>query len=176
MVVGVLEAGLGFFAASPLSRTADLVVVIARRSGAVAGGGRSGDRRCGCGRCGAARADVLELPPERAAGLAGYTAGMSDYEAAPARSKARHRATAAVVGELVGERRRVRRRAGRTVPLPTEAAAAGGAAGGMSAAGYTAADSSGDSFHDEVLRTTADLDAMLALAGVTGAGVGAHLE
>jgi hypothetical protein len=27
------------------------------------------------------------------------------------------------------------------------------------------------SFHDEVLRTTADLDAMLALAGVTGAAV-----
>jgi hypothetical protein len=30
-------------------------------------------------------------------------------------------------------------------------------------------------FHDEVLRTTADLDVMLALAGVTGAAVGAHL-
>ena len=28
MVVGVLEAGLGFFAASPLSRSADLVVVV----------------------------------------------------------------------------------------------------------------------------------------------------
>ena len=33
-----------------------------------------------------------------------------------------------------------------------------------------------DSFHDEVLRTTADLDAMLALAGVTGAAVGAHFD
>ncbi|MDT5042224.1 MAG: hypothetical protein QOE51_3209 [Actinoplanes sp.] len=33
----------------------------------------------------------------------------------------------------------------------------------------------GGSFHDEVVRTTADLDMMLALAGVTGAAVGASL-
>jgi hypothetical protein len=60
-------------------------------------------------------------------------------------------------------------------------AVAGGvtAAGGMAAAGYVAADGPGpatDAFHQEVLRTTADLDAMLALAGVTGAGVGAHFD
>ena len=52
----------------------------------------------------------------------------------------------------------------------TDQAAAGGMA---SAAGFTPA--AGTSFHDEVVRTTADLDAMLALAGVTGAGVGARL-
>jgi hypothetical protein len=48
--------------------------------------------------------------------------------------------------------------------------------GGHLAGGGPAAAASGDSFHDEVLRTTADLDAMLALAGVTGAAMGAHLE
>ena len=51
------------------------------------------------------------------------------------------------------------------------------AVGGIAAAGYVAVDGpAGGTFHEEVLRTTADLDAMLALAGVTGAGVGAHLE
>jgi hypothetical protein len=51
------------------------------------------------------------------------------------------------------------------------------AVGGMAAAGYVAADGPGlpvDTFHDEVLRTTADLDAILALAGVPGANVGAR--
>jgi hypothetical protein len=124
----------------------------------------------------AARANVLELPPERAAGLAGYSAGMSDYAAAPVRSKARHRATSRSSASWSATEGSA---AGRPVwpdgTAPTEAAVAGGAAGGMAAAGYPAADSSEVSFHDEVLRTTADLDAMLALAGVTGAGVGAHL-
>jgi hypothetical protein len=48
----------------------------------------------------------------------------------------------------------------------------------MAAAGYVAVNGPAEpagAFHDEVVRTTADLDAMLALAGVTGAGVGAHL-
>jgi hypothetical protein len=75
-------------------------------------------------------------------------------------------------------------------PAAVLAAAAGGgtsadvvpggvsATGGMAAAGYVAVDGPGrpvGTFHDEVVRTSADLDAILALAGVTGAGVGAHL-
>jgi uncharacterized membrane protein HdeD (DUF308 family) len=173
MVVGVLETGLGFFAASPLSRTADLVVVILGGLGLLRGVAdlvtalRVRELH-------AARANVLELPPERAAGLAGYSAGMSDYAAAPVRSKARHRATSRSSASWSANEKSPAA-SGPNGSAPTEAAAAGGAAGGMSAAGYTAADSSEDSFHDEVLRTTADLDAMLALAGVTGAGVGAHL-
>ena len=168
MVVGVLEAGLGFFAASPLSRTADLMVVVLGAVGLLRGvadlvaGLRLREVR-------AARADTLELPPERALGLTGYSAGMADYESAPARGGPRHRAQ-----PPSGE-------AGAMWPSgPAAGAVAGGVtAGGMAAAGYVAADGpgpSGDTFHEEVLRTTADLDAMLALAGVTGAGVGSHLE
>ncbi|GLY93541.1 hypothetical protein [Actinoplanes sp. NBRC 103695] len=233
MVVGVLEAGLGFFAASPLSRTADLVVTIVGGLGLLRGvadlvtGLRLREVR-------AARADVLDLPPERAAGLAGYSAGMADFDVTPGPTAPRHRAVPRTTVS------------GGTDPMwpggPTEHAlgAAGGApaevaepgiaaAGGMAAAGYVAtggsaaeqagpiiapgtpeaasiyatghppheageerastgsglggadagpadgSDSragSGDDFHQEVLRTTADLDAMLALAGVTGAAVG----
>ncbi|HEU4349147.1 MAG TPA: DUF308 domain-containing protein [Actinoplanes sp.] len=220
MVVGVLEAGLGFFAASPLSRTADLIVVVLGGLGllrAVADlvtGLRLREVR-------AAPADTLELSPERTLGLTGYSAGMSDYESAPARSGPRHRAqprtgSASALSALAGGISMAgsapfafgRGFAGAGVPRGSAGSgsgaggamwpagpAAGGvggggtaadmvaggvtAAGGMAAAGYVAADRpgpSGDTFHQEVLRTTADLDAMLALAGVTGAGVGAHLE
>jgi hypothetical protein len=59
---------------------------------------------------------------------------------------------------------------------PAEVVAGGDwAAGGMVSADPVAADGPGqhvDTFPDEVLRTTADLGAILALAGVTGAGVG----
>ncbi|MEV6488498.1 hypothetical protein AB0M20_07675 [Actinoplanes sp. NPDC051633] len=229
LVVGVLETGLGFFAASPLSRTADLVVTVLGGLGllrAVADlvtGLRLREVR-------AQRANVLELSEERAAGLTGYTAGIDDYEAAPPKAKPRHRAAKPVSRvETAGQPMWP---SGPSVPA---AGAAGGgpaavaepglaAAGGMAAAGYTAGggtaaeqpgpiivpgtsegsggdltfsggpvfsgsyttatgtpETSGpvagaDSFHDEVLRTTADLDAMLALAGVTGAAVGAHFD
>jgi len=199
MVVGVLEAGLGFFAASPFARTADLVVVVVGGLGllrAVADlvtGLRLRETR-------AAGTDVLELSPERALGLTGYTAGMSDYEAAPARNKARHRAqpraaSSAGMAALSGAASSGPAGAADAGAMwpggpgiggvagggTAAGAVAGGvtAAGGMAAAGYVAADGTGPAggtFHDEVLRTTADLDAMLALAGVTGAGVSAHLE
>ena len=203
MVVGVLEAGLGFFAASPLSRTADLVVVIVgalamlRAEADLVTGLRLRDVR-------AARADILELSPERALGVAGYSAGRSDYESEPARSRARHRAqprsTAAALSALDGSGSATggnpatgRLGSGGAATWPgtpgagtpgagtpgsgtpgagtpgasTPAPSSGGGTGGGTAAGNT--------FHDEVLRTTADLDTMLALAGVTGAGAGAHL-
>jgi hypothetical protein len=186
MVVGVLETGLGFFAASPFARTAELVVLVLGGLGvlrAVADlttGLRLREMR-------AARADVLELSPERAAGVAGYSAGLSDFDAQPWRPRPRHRAAPRRPGGGPAAARQPMWPGG--PGTATEATAGGGTAadtvagglaatGGMAAAGYVAAEGSapaGDTFHDEVLRTTADLDAMLALAGVTGAGVAAHL-
>ena len=115
LVVGVLETGLGFFAASPLSRTADLVVTVLGGLGllrAVADlvtGLRLREVR-------AQRAGVLELSEERAAGLTGYTAGIDDYEAAPRRpSRGTGRPS-----RSPGWRPRARRcgRAGRRCPPP----------------------------------------------------------
>lgn len=194
MVVGVLETALGFFAASPYARTADLVVVVLGGLGvlrAVADlttGLRLREMR-------APRADVLELSPERAAGVAGYSAGLSDFDLQPSRGRPRHRAVPRVSPAVGAARTDGEARADGGVmwpagpPVAAESVAGGGTAadvaaggvsatGGMAAAGYVAASGvapAGGSFHDEVLRTTADLDAMLAMAGVTGAGVAVPL-
>jgi uncharacterized membrane protein HdeD (DUF308 family) len=186
MVVGVLETGLGFFAASPLSRTADLVVTVLGGL-ALARGVADLVASLRLREVVAATKDVLELPPERAAGVAGYSAGLTDYEAAPVRTTAKHRAPAKSSSPATAS-------APATASSPATVsvsdpgdwtiapgkigsvgspgqAVAGGMAG---AAGYTSSPGA-TSFHDEVVRTTADLDAMLALAGVTGAAVGAGL-
>ncbi|MEU4622858.1 DUF308 domain-containing protein [Actinoplanes sp. NPDC023801] len=140
VTIGVLQTGLGFFSASPFARATDLVLVVLGALGvlrAVADLVTALRLREVAG----PRRDVLELPPERAAGVSGYTAGLTDYEGAPTRSRARHRA----------------RPGGSTVT------AAGPA-------------TSGESFHEQVVRTTADLDAMLAQAGITGPRPGTALE
>lgn len=191
MVVGVLQAGLGFFAASPLARSADLAVTALGALGLLRG---VADlvTALRVRESSAVSSDVLELSPERAEGLTGYTAGLTDYGSAPApaRSKPRHRASARPSsGSVVSAGSGADDSMWPDGPAATLAAAGGGtaadavpgvsAAGGMAAAGYVAADvpeRATDTFHEEVLRTTADLDAMLALAGVTGAGVGAHLD
>ena len=129
-VLGVVQTGLGLFAASPWSRTGELVTTVLGALGVLRG---IADLVAAL-RLREAAPVTLELPPERAAGVSGYTAGVTDYDAAPRRTGPRHRAPSRTPGI---------RRAGV------------------------------ESFHDEVLRTTADLDAMLALAGVTGAAVGA---
>jgi hypothetical protein len=134
VTVGVLQTGLGFFSAGPFARAADLVLVVLGGLGvlrAVADLVTALRLREVAG----PRRDVLELPPERAAGVTGYTAGMTDYEGAPARSRARHRARPGVTGEAE--------------PAGTE------------------------TYHEHVVRTTADLDAMLARAGITGPRAGA---
>lgn len=120
--LGVVQAGLGFFAAGPFFRSADLTIT--------ALGGLALLRAVAdlvtalrLREVSAARHDVLELSPERADGVAGYSAGREDVEEAPAR----HRKPAYQEG----------------------------------------------SFHDEVVRTTKDLDAMIAHAGVTGTGAAA---
>jgi uncharacterized membrane protein HdeD (DUF308 family) len=236
LVVGVAETGLGFFAASPFARTADLMVSVL---GGLALARGVADLVAALRLREVPRASLLELPPERAAGVAGYSAGLTDYEAVPARSGPRHRAmqwtsSAQAMSELAtpggtatavddpttwnaasdsdaaaswnvaegadpgaswpaggsagagtgwnaaggAERGAGSSADGGGADLGTgwnsgagrdahasRSAAAGTSAGGASSAG-------GGSFHDEVLRTTADLDMMLALAGVSGAAVG----
>ena len=123
MTLGLVQAGLGFFAASPLSRSADPVIVTL---GALCLLRAIADLTTSLRLREVANAhhDVLELPPERQAGVAGYSAGLADFPSRPGEpAKARHRAGA-----------------------------------------------SPESFHDEVVRTTADLDTMIAKAGVTGTG------
>ncbi|MFI1987978.1 hypothetical protein [Actinoplanes sp. NPDC020271] len=134
VTVGVVETALGFTAAGPLARSAEAVVMIL---------GGLGVLRAVADLVTALRLreiatkghDVLELPPERATGLAGYTAGHADFET---RKPARHRARDVSASTPAGG------------PAPV-----------------------GESFHDRVVRTTADLDAMLAQAGITGPRPGA---
>jgi uncharacterized membrane protein HdeD (DUF308 family) len=121
LTLGVVQAGLGFYSASPFARTGDLVLVVLGAAGLLRG---VADlvTALRLREVSAVRHEVLHLPPERAEGVAGYSAGLTDYEPAPAR----HRAGSA------------------------------------------------PSFHDEVVRTTADLDAIIAQAGMTGVGAAAH--
>jgi hypothetical protein len=131
--LGVVQAALGFFAAGPLFRSADLVIVtlgglaLLRAMADLVTALRLRE-------VSAARHDVLQLSPERAAGVAGYAAGREDTEQAPGRTDA---------GPAPG---RPRHRAG----------------------------AGGSEFHDEVVRTTRDLDARIAQAGVTGTGASGH--
>ncbi|SFE55750.1 hypothetical protein SAMN05421541_102336 [Actinoplanes philippinensis] len=140
VTIGVLQTGLGFWSASSFARTGPMVIVVLGALGtlrAIADLVTALRLREVAG----PRKDVLELPPERAAGVSGYAAGLTDFEGAPSRSRARHRA----------------RPAGTATP-----------------AGATPP--TGESFHDQVVRTTADLDAMLAQAGITGPRAGAVVE
>ena len=80
MVVGVAELGLGFFAASSFARTAELVIVVlggAALARAVADLVASLRLREASVVSRAER--LLELPAERAIGVAGYAAGMTDF-------------------------------------------------------------------------------------------------
>ena len=125
--LGAAQLGLGFFAAGPLARAADPVILVLGGSGllrAVADLVTSLRLREVSG----VRHDVLHLSPEREAGVAGYSAGLTDYEAAP---PAKHRAP--------------------EVADPGQA-----------------------SFHEEVVRTTRNLDSMIAHAGVAGSGGATH--
>ena len=206
MVVGVLEAGLGFFAASPLSRTADLVVTIVGALGLL----RAVADLVTALRIREVRAARAKVPRPPAPGLAGYLAGVTDYEAVAGRGAPRHRAAAPGLATLPdrtvlsdgGALSRIRSgavpRMGPEVGFgtgPNESMWPGGpaatlAAGGtrmwsvvrrwLGRGGSAADDPDGRRFHDGVLRTTADLDAILALAGATGAarvtGVGRHVR
>ncbi|MFC7532767.1 DUF308 domain-containing protein [Actinoplanes sp. GCM10030250] len=150
VTVGVLETALGFFSASSFSRTAELAIVTLGGLGvlrAVADLVTAFRLR----EVAPSRKDILELPPERAAGVAGYSAGLTDFEDAPARSPARHRArTSASTVTAPGETAKAAKNPAEPVP------------------GNNSAEKGSESFHDQVVRTTADLDVMLAQAGITG--------
>ena len=151
MVVGVLQMGLGFFSASPFARSADLVVVTL---------GALGLLRAVADLVTALRLreihahDVLHLPPERAAGVAGYSAGLADVESLP-HAAARHRAEAVQAAQAHHAKYDAHEETGPGTSTPRP-------------------DGPVPNFHDEVVRTTADLDAMIAHAGVTGSGKAAH--
>lgn len=140
VTVGVLQTGLGFFSAGPFARATDLVLVVLGALGvlrAVADLVTALRLREMAGH----RKDVLDLPLERSAGVTGYAAGLTDFEGAPPRSRARHRARP-----------------------------------GSSTITAAAPVIIGESFHERVVRTTADLDAMLAQAGITGPRAGTPVE
>jgi uncharacterized membrane protein HdeD (DUF308 family) len=154
MVVGVAETGLGFFSASSFVRTPELVVVVLGGAAVARGVAdlvaalrlREASVAARAGR-------LLELTPERAVGVAGYSAGLTDFESGSQRGPGpRHRAAPRASGAALSDLS-----APASPPVRAQAQLPQGGPAG--------------SFHDEVLRTTADLDAMLALAGVTGAAV-----
>ncbi|MET0424133.1 MAG: DUF308 domain-containing protein [Actinoplanes sp.] len=87
LALGIAQAALGFYASSPLSRTWDPVIVTLGALGilrAIADLVTALRLR----EVAAARHDVLHLTPERAAAVAGYGAGMMDFEEQPARHRA----------------------------------------------------------------------------------------
>jgi uncharacterized membrane protein HdeD (DUF308 family) len=121
MTLGLMQTALGFYAATPAAGSVIVVLGALCVLRALADLTTSLRLR----EVAHAHHDVLELPPERQAGVAGYAAGRSDFpaKAAADEPKARHRA---------------------------------------------------ESFHDEVVRTTADLDSKIKDAGLTGTGAVQH--
>ncbi|WP_433726802.1 HdeD family acid-resistance protein [Actinoplanes sp. CA-051413] len=156
MVVGVVEAALGFFSASSYVRTPELVVLVL--GGAALSRGIAdlvASLRLREASVAARAGRLLELTPQRAVGVAGYSAGLTDFESGSQRASGpRHRAAA---------------RPSASASALSDLSAS--AAPPVRAQAQLPQDGPTGSFHEEVLRTTADLDAMLALAGVTGAAV-----
>jgi len=154
LVIGVLETGLGFFSTSSFVRTPELVGLVLAGAAVLRGiADLVAALRLREATASARAEELLELPPERAVGVAGYSAGLTDFQAGAQRfSGPRHQATP-----------------------PSRATATAGVSGTAPARAQEqlpqTPEAPGGSFHDEVLRTTADLDAMLALAGVTGAAI-----
>ncbi|MGW4943640.1 HdeD family acid-resistance protein [Actinoplanes sp. NPDC004185] len=154
MVVGVVEAALGFFSASAYVRTPELVVLVL--GGAALSRGIAdlvASLRLREASVAARAGRLLELTPQRAVGVAGYAAGLTDFESGSQRASGpRHRATTRPSASAMSD-----------LSAPASAP--------VRAQAQLPQDGPAGSFHEEVLRTTADLDAMLALAGVTGAAV-----
>ncbi|WP_433377676.1 HdeD family acid-resistance protein [Actinoplanes sp. CA-142083] len=117
LALGGVQVGLGFYAAGPAARTADPVILVLGGL-AVLRGIADLLTALRLREVSGVRHEVLHLTPEREEGVAGYSAGLTDFEGTP---KAKHRA-----------------------------------------------EKGPKNFHDEVLRTTKDLDSMIAQAGVTG--------
>src|SRR5690242_5972054 len=82
MALGVAQAGLGFYASGPLARAADPMILLLGGLGlvrAVADLVTALRLREASG----VRHDVLQLSPEREAGVVGYSAGREDFDATP---------------------------------------------------------------------------------------------
>jgi uncharacterized membrane protein HdeD (DUF308 family) len=159
MVVGVVEAALGFFSAGSYVRTPELVVLVL--GGAALSRGIAdlvASLRLRETSVAARAGRLLELTPQRAVGVAGYSAGLTDFE-----SGSQQRAA--------GPRHRAATRPSASASALSDLSAPTSPPVRAQAQLPQAHDGPAGSFHDEVLRTTADLDAMLALAGVTGAAV-----
>lgn len=119
MALGAAQAALGFYAAGPFARSADPMVLLLGGT-ALLRGVADLVTALRLREVSGVRDEVLRLPPEREAGVAGYSAALSDFAAQEPQGRAKHRAAGP------------------------------------------------KTFHDEVLRTTKDLDSMIAQAGVTG--------
>jgi uncharacterized membrane protein HdeD (DUF308 family) len=185
MVVGVLEIGLGFFSTSSFVRTPELVVVVLGGAALVRGvADLVASLRLREASAGPRPGRSPGLTPERAIGVAGYAAGVADFESGSAAQAAgaRHRALPHAMALATADRTapadgRVRAQA-RPQPQPqtTPAGSAPDLAGGPLGSspdltGAPLGSSSDLAGYQGEVRTTADLDAMLALAGVTGAAV-----
>ncbi|MEU4216333.1 DUF308 domain-containing protein [Actinoplanes sp. NPDC026623] len=163
-VLGVAELALGFFAASSYARTAEVIVLVLGATALLRG---TADLVASMRlrEVSVAMDDdrVLQLTPERAIGVAGYSAGLTDFEAGspPRGARPRHRAATTAVPDVSAP--------GGTGPLEPQPQTAAPLPPAAWEASQDPSARPPDSFHDEVLRTTADLDAMLAQAGVTGA-------
>jgi hypothetical protein len=112
----------------------------------------------------AARREILHLPPEREAGVAGYSAGRTDFEATPATPRHRAATQAAIQPAAPSETTGAETTGAETTGAETRGAETRGAE----------TRGKGTTFHEEVVRTTADLDTMIAQAGVIGTGGTAH--
>ncbi len=147
--IGVLEVALGFWASSSFARTADALVMVV---GAVALARGIADLTTSL----SLRSSTSSLgtaPAARtvqAAGARGYVAGMADFAAAAAAGarsgRARHRATGTAITSATAASKPERTGASPDADAPVGAEPA------------------------------ADLDAMLALAGVSGAAVGSTMQ
>ncbi|GGK71138.1 hypothetical protein GCM10012284_01130 [Mangrovihabitans endophyticus] len=168
MVAGVLETGLGFFASGPFGRTGELLVVVLGALG-LCRGIVDLVAALRLHELSAFRAEILNLPSERAVGLTGYSAGHLDFETGHTGTPA---GSTPAGSTPAGSTPADGTPAGSTPA--DDASAASTPAAGTPAASTPSDDTGADSFHQEVLRTTADLDAMLAMAGLTAPAPDAH--
>jgi hypothetical protein len=168
MSLGVVQAGLGFFAAGPLFRSADLMVVTLGGL-ALLRGVADLVTALRLREVSAARHDVLELSPERAEGVAGYAAGREDAEQMT-ETKARHRVPGATAGGAPAGANSGHEAASTNFEATSDASATAeaNATGEDTARPGAKPVYQPGSFHDEVIQTTKDLDAKIADAGVTG--------
>jgi hypothetical protein len=183
MTLGLVQAGLGFFAATPWAGSADPVIVTLGglcMLRAVADLTTSLRLR----EVAHAHHDVLALPPERQAGVTGYSAGLADYPARPETQKPDAQKPDAQKPDAQKpdaqkpyakkDAQKPDTRKPQSARPETQKPEAAAPPAPESKARHRASAAAAESFHDEVVRTTADLDTMIANAGVTGTGAAQH--